>query len=95
MRSSCRLRECNRSLLIQTGEAERLGFFTAESQLLDFSYAIIIIFFFFFSLKQKFPSALWESDGGHPVVGAAALFTEKAQLVQSRILPGVCTGALK
>lgn len=40
-------------------------------------------------------SALGQSDSGHPVVGAAALLAEQAQLVQSWVLPRVCTGALQ
>lgn len=49
---------------------------------------------FFFGGGRSGASALGEGDGGDPVVHAVALLAEQAQLVQGRVLPWLCTGAL-
>lgn len=87
-----RVCSCSHSLLIQKNEAERLGT-PAEARLLDF--LSLISSSSLEALQWTFASALWECDGGHPVTHTAALLAEQTQLVQSRIFPWVCTGALK
>lgn len=91
--SACRAGDYSHNLLIQKSEAERLGTPSwSSAPWLCFHRLHHHVTYF---LDWTFSSALGECDGGYPVIHAAALLAEQTQLVQSRVFPGVWTGALK